>query len=105
MNTNPLLQTKHAPSPSLQCGPALFDDFTSRRAEVLTLGLTGLERYDVEGVAGGVTPGKRLTARARADDGAEKTFTVICRIDTPVEVDYYNHGGILPFVLRQLVKA
>ena len=69
-----------------------------------TLGLTGLERYDVEGVIGGVTPGKRLTVRARADDGAEKTFTVICRIDTPVEVDYYNHGGILPFVLRQLVK-
>jgi aconitate hydratase len=70
-----------------------------------TLGLTGLERYDVEGVTGGVTPGKRLTVRVRADDGDEKTFTVICRIDTPVEVDYYNHGGILPFVLRQLVKA
>ena len=60
----------------------------------------------IEGIAGGVTPGKRLTvARSRADDGGEKTFTAICRIDTPVEVDYYNHGGILPFVLRQLVKA
>ena len=70
-----------------------------------TLGLTGLERYDIEGVAGGVTPGKRLTVHARSDDGAEKSFTAICRIDTPVEVDYYNHGGILPFVLRQLVKA
>ncbi len=70
-----------------------------------TLGLSGLERYDIEGVAGGVTPGKRLTVRATADDGAQKAFTVICRIDTPVEVDYYNHGGILPFVLRQLAKA
>ncbi len=69
-----------------------------------TLGLTGLESYDVEGIAGALTPGKRLTVRVRADDGAEKTFTVVCRIDTPVEVDYYNHGGILPFVLRQLLK-
>jgi aconitate hydratase len=68
-----------------------------------TLGLSGIERYDIEGVAGGVTPGKRLTVRAHGD-GAETKFTVICRIDTPVEVDYYNHGGILPFVLRQLVK-
>jgi aconitate hydratase len=68
------------------------------------LGLTGIERYDIDGIAGGVTPGKRLTVRARGDDGGERTFTVVCRIDTPVEVDYYNHGGILPFVLRQLLK-
>jgi aconitate hydratase len=69
-----------------------------------TLGLTGLETYEIEGIAGALTPGKRLTVRAKADDGSTKSFTVICRIDTPVEVDYYNHGGILPFVLRQLVK-
>jgi len=78
--------------------------------DAASLGLTGLETYDVEGVAGGqdgpfgLTPGKRLTVRARSDNGAVKTFTVICRIDTPVEVDYYNHGGILPYVLRQLVR-
>ena len=47
---------------------------------------------------------QRLTVRVTADDGSTKSFTVICRIDTPVEVDYYAHGGILPFVLRQLVK-
>ncbi len=69
-----------------------------------TLGLTGEELYDIEGIAGTMTPGKRLTVRARAADGATTSFTVVCRIDTPVEVDYYHHGGILPFVLRQLVK-
>ena len=69
-----------------------------------TLGLTGEETYAVDGIAEGLTPGKRLTVRATADDGSIKTFTVVCRIDTPVEVDYYRHGGILPYVLRQLVE-
>jgi aconitate hydratase len=68
-----------------------------------TLGLTGEETYDIEGLAA-VTPGQRLTVRATAPDGTTKTFTVVCRIDTPVEVDYYAHGGILPFVLRQLLR-
>jgi aconitate hydratase len=68
-----------------------------------TLGLTGEETYDIEGLAT-VTPGQRLTVRATAPDGSSKAFSVVCRIDTPVEVDYYAHGGILPFVLRQLVK-
>jgi aconitate hydratase len=69
-----------------------------------TLGLDGTEVYAVDGIAGGVTPGKRMTVRATATDGASKSFSVVCRIDTPVEVDYYRHGGILPFVLRQLLK-
>jgi len=69
-----------------------------------TIGLNGLERYDIEGIGVELTPGKRMTVRATADDGAIKTFTAICRIETPVEVDYYNHGGILPFVLRSLVR-
>ena len=68
-----------------------------------TLGLTGEETYDIEGLAT-VTPGQRLTVRATSADGAQKSFTVLCRIDTPVEQDYYAHGGILPFVLRQLVS-
>ena len=68
-----------------------------------TLGLSGEEIYDIEGIAGALTPGRRMTVRAKGADGAATTFTVICRIDTPVEVDYYHHGGILPFVLRQLV--
>jgi aconitate hydratase len=69
-----------------------------------TLGLDGTEVYAVDGIAGGITPGKRMTVRATAADGASKSFSVVCRIDTPVEVDYYRHGGILPFVLRQLLK-
>jgi aconitate hydratase len=72
-----------------------------------TLGLTGEETYDIEGLAS-VTPGQRLTVRATSPptargDGGQKSFTVLCRIDTPVEQDYYAHGGILPFVLRQLL--
>jgi aconitate hydratase len=72
--------------------------------DAASLGLTGAETYDIEGIAKGLTPGQRLTVRATADDGTSKTFTVVCRIDTPVEVDYYAHGGILPFVLRGLVR-
>jgi aconitate hydratase len=68
-----------------------------------TIGLSGEELYEIDGIAEGLTPGKRLTVHATATDGARKTFTVVCRIDTPVEVDYYAHGGILPYVLRQLV--
>ena len=69
-----------------------------------SLVLSGFERYDIEGIGIALTPGKRMTVRATADDAATRSFTVICRIDTPVEVDYYNHGGILPFVLRSLVQ-
>ncbi len=67
-----------------------------------SLGLTGRELFDITGVAEGLVPGKKLSVRAVADDGKESAFTVTCRIDTPVEADYYRHGGILPFVLRQL---
>jgi len=70
-----------------------------------TLALSGEETYDIDGIAEGLVPGKRLTVRATAADGSKSTFTVICRIDTPIEVDYYAHGGILPYVLRQLVGA
>jgi aconitate hydratase A / 2-methylisocitrate dehydratase len=69
-----------------------------------TLGLTGVESYTIEGIAGGVSPGKPLTVRARRDDGSEAVFTAITRIETPDEVAYYQHGGILPYVLRQLLK-
>ena len=69
-----------------------------------TLGLTGKETFDIGGVAEGLTPGKRLTVKATGEKGT-KEFTVTCRIDTPNELDYYRHGGILPFVLRQLAKG
>ena len=70
-----------------------------------TLGLTGLESYTIEGIAEGVAPGKPLTVRARGDEGTERVFTVITRIETPDEVAYYRHGGILPYVLRQLLTG
>ncbi|HEY8171520.1 MAG TPA: aconitate hydratase, partial [Dehalococcoidia bacterium] len=70
-----------------------------------TLGLTGEELYEIDGIADALAPRKRLTVRATAADGETKAFTVICRIETPIEVDYYQHGGILPYVLRQIVAS
>ncbi len=66
------------------------------------LGLTGQESYGIQGIAEGLAPGSRLQVVARGQDG-DKRFEVIARIDTAVELDYYRHGGILQFVLRQLV--
>ncbi len=66
------------------------------------LGLTGKETFDVAGVAEGLVPHKKLTVTATAKDGTKKTFTATLRLDTPNEVDYYRHGGILQFVLRQM---
>jgi len=72
-----------------------------------TLGLTGRESFDFEGltqaIATGFSGGRTLRARARKEDGSATEFTVTIRIDTPQEVLYYLHGGILPFVLRQLL--
>jgi len=79
--------------------PLQFEDGADR----MSLGLTGEETYEIDGIVEGLAPKKRLTVRATAADGSTKTFTVICRIDTPIEVEYYRHGGILPYVLRQLV--
>jgi aconitate hydratase len=69
-----------------------------------SIGLSGRERFYIEGSADAV-PGQELRVRAIAEDGAETSFTVLCRIDTPVEVGYYRHGGILPFVLRDLLEG
>jgi aconitate hydratase len=72
---------------------------------VSSLGLTGEEVYAVTGladaVAGGFKSGRALTVRARGPEG-EKVFQAVARIDTPQEVLYYKHGGILQYVLRQL---
>ncbi len=67
-----------------------------------TLGLTGEETYTIAGLAAGLRPLTRLTVTATAPDGSSKSFETLCRIDTPVELDYYRHGGILQYVLRQL---
>jgi aconitate hydratase len=69
-----------------------------------TLGLTGSETYYIEGIARGLQPRQQLTVKASSPSGDVKTFTVISRIDTPNEVDYYRHDGILQFVLRSLLK-
>jgi aconitate hydratase len=70
-----------------------------------TLGLTGFESFSVSGIAEGLTPKKVVTVTATAKDGKKTTFKAIARLDTPNEVDYYRHGGILAFVLRQLAAA
>jgi aconitate hydratase len=68
-----------------------------------SLGLTGAETFHIEGVKSSLNGGGRTaTVRAVSDDGSEKTFTAVVRVDTPQEVEYYRNGGILPYVLRQL---
>ncbi|MGD1210495.1 MAG: aconitate hydratase AcnA [Candidatus Acidiferrales bacterium] len=68
-----------------------------------SLGLTGLEIYDFEGLAQNFEPRKKIKVRARDKSGKEKSFTAIARVDTPFEVAYYQHGGILQYVLRQML--
>ncbi len=67
-----------------------------------TLGLTGHEIFETEGVAS-VSPKKTITVRAKSPDGSVKTFSATARIDTPEEISYYQHGGILQYVLRQML--
>ncbi|MBN1516308.1 aconitate hydratase AcnA [Candidatus Sumerlaeota bacterium] len=69
-----------------------------------TLGVTGEERVDVLGLDGEIKPGATYTVRLTQPDGSVKEFQVVSRLDTPNECDYYRHGGILQFVLRQLAK-
>ncbi len=68
-----------------------------------SFGLTGFETFDIEGIAAGIQPGMRAAIRARGEDGKEKKFEAVVRIDTPYEIQYYRHGGILQYVLRQLI--
>ncbi|CAN5653688.1 aconitate hydratase AcnA [soil metagenome] len=74
-----------------------------------SLELTGTETYDIEGIgdaiATGFRDGREVTVRARWQDGSTKEFQAIIRIDTPQEVLYYRHGGILQYVLRQLLSG
>jgi aconitate hydratase len=79
--------------------PLQFQPGDTRRS----LGLTGLETFGVAGISAGLRPGQILTVHGRRSDGSEFSFDVICRIDTPIEVEYYRHGGILPYVLRLLL--
>jgi aconitate hydratase len=72
-------------------------------ANAQTLGLDGAETYGVLGLGPGLKPQQDLTLRITRANGQVENVPVTCRIDTPVEVDYYQHGGILPFVPRQLL--
>ena len=80
--------------------PLQFQD--GQNAE--SLGLTGRETYSITGVAGDLQPGAGVHVTAIDDDGSEKSFTAIVRIDTPVEVEYYRNGGVLQTVLRRILK-
>jgi aconitate hydratase len=70
-----------------------------------TLGLSGEETLSVRGIAEGLAPGKHLQVQVVDKAGARRSFTVVARIDTAVELDYYRHGGILEYVLRKLVAT
>ncbi|MEX1010022.1 MAG: aconitate hydratase AcnA, partial [Chthoniobacterales bacterium] len=81
--------------------PLQFDEGTSAQ----TLGLDGSEIFDVLGLSEDVRPREKLTLKITRADGESQEVPVILRIDTPIEVEYYRHGGILPFVLRELLAA
>ena len=68
-----------------------------------TLGLTGFETFDIDGIAAGIKPGMFVRIRARSENSQENIFQTVSRIDTPYEIQYYQHGGILQYVLRQLI--
>jgi aconitate hydratase len=70
-----------------------------------SLGLTGRETFDVEGLALELTPRMKVMVKAKREDGSVLSFTALARLDTPVEVDYYRNGGILQTVLRGLARG
>ncbi|WP_209589040.1 aconitate hydratase AcnA [Massilia sp. UBA6681] len=72
---------------------------------VESLGITGKETYDLKGLEGEIKPQQLATLVIHREGGESQEVQVLLRIDTPIEVDYYKHGGILPFVLRQLLAA
>jgi len=71
---------------------------------VESLGLTGNEIFDFEGVNDQIKPRQVIHVMGHSKDGPKKEFDVVCRLDTPVEIDYFRHAGILPTVLRKLAK-
>src|SRR5262249_1039841 len=77
--------------------PLHFEEGTNAHS----LGVKGDETFDITGISGSLKPRQKATLVIHGS-GASREIPVIVRIDTPIEVDYYEHGGILPFVLRQL---
>ena len=80
--------------------PLQFQEGTTAQ----TLGLDGTETFDITGLGEDLKPRQDLVLRITGKDGSAQEVTVRVRIDTPIEVDYYRHGGILPFILRQLLS-
>ncbi|MCC7123281.1 MAG: aconitate hydratase, partial [Acidobacteria bacterium] len=70
----------------------------------VSLELTGRETFKFDGAGAALKPRSTITVTATAEDGSTKPFVAAVRIDTPEELTAYSHGGILPYVLRQLVK-
>ena len=79
--------------------PLQFKEGTTSQS----LKLDGSETYDIVGLDANIKPQQDLTLKITRKDGSVENVAVRCRIDTPIEIDYYQHGGILPYVLRQLV--
>ncbi len=69
-----------------------------------SLGLSGTETFNIEGINEGLQPGKDLKVSYTRQDGTTGSFTVVCRLDSVVEIEYYKNGGILQYVLRQFLK-
>jgi aconitate hydratase len=68
-----------------------------------SLGITGRETFEIEGLSNDVKPGQTVTVKATREDGSSFEFQTIVRLDSMVDVDYYRNGGILQTVLRQML--
>jgi len=80
--------------------PLQFQEGTNAQ----TLGLDGSEVFDITGIGEDLQPRQTASLVIRRNDGSSQTVPVIVRIDTPIEIDYYRHGGILPYVLREILS-
>jgi aconitate hydratase len=80
--------------------PLQFPEGTSAQS----LGLDGSEVFSIIGLSNAIKPGQTVTLEIEGKDQQKRSVPVKLRIDTPIEIDYYRHGGILPFVLRQLLS-
>ena len=81
--------------------PCQFSDGASAQS----LGIDGTETFDITGLEAGLHARQTVNLTIRKADGSERSVPILVRIDTPIEVDYYENGGILPYVLRQLLSA
>ena len=70
-----------------------------------SLGITGFETFSVSGISEDLYPGKQMAVTVTDADGGQREFSATCRLDTPVEVEYYRNGGILQTVLRQMISG